>query len=127
ENAIGSAEEAVNKLNESEGKEGKKQEANIVDGKLYLFYSDYLYIFMLMGFNGGRAENMYERMGDLMQANIRHMGGRSFTMSKATVYYKLECEVTVPPLMLALPISTEYTSSGFKGWTFKEKMIRGYQ
>jgi hypothetical protein len=114
------------------GNKTSTEESNIMDNKLYLFYSDYLYLFLLMGFNDPTtSESMYLRTGDLIQANMSKVsGGESFLMSKATVYFKLDTKVNVSPLMLALPIASDDTPADFESWaywSFREEMTRGYQ
>jgi hypothetical protein len=69
--------------------EGEKQ-TNIKDKELYLFYSDYLYLFLLMGYNApATAEAMYLRTADVIQANMRKTTGyTAFQMQKATVFLR---------------------------------------
>jgi hypothetical protein len=109
-----------------------KKESNIQNNKLYLFYSDYLYLFLLMGFNAPTtAEAMCLRMADLVQANMRKATGNDvYLLSEATVYFKLETDVKVAPLMIAFPTADKHTPIGIESWaywTFHEKTVRGYQ
>jgi hypothetical protein len=113
-----------------------EKESNLMDtdndGKedVCLFYSDYLYLFLLIGYNADKADSMYKRTADLIQANIMHQGGKDFRMSNAHVYYRLKADLKVSPLMLALPIADEYTPDNigdWQYWRFKEDMVRGYQ
>jgi hypothetical protein len=115
--------------------DANNKEANFEDGKVYLFYSDYLYLFLLMGFiSSDTGEAQYLRVGDVIQANMRKTSdGKfegSFLMSDATVYFKLKNKIKVAPLMIALPIFSNDVPSDINSWeywTFTEEMTRGYQ
>ena len=96
-----------------------------------LFYSDYLYLFLFLGFQTGSASEMYLRIGDLMQANMRkYTGSEMYSLKNSQVYFKLNATIRVRPLMLALPIA----KNGFlnnpadkNDWcTFTISEIRGY-
>ena len=95
-----------------------------------LKYSDYLMLFVLLGFQGKNAETMYERIGDLIQANLIKITGRdSYSLNNSFVYFKVTARIRVKPLMLSLPISGRYSENpkSQAGWrTFEYKAIRGY-
>jgi hypothetical protein len=122
---------------ESGEENGSAKESNLMDTDgdgtkdVCLFYSDYIYLFLLIGYNNsGQADKMYKRTADVIQANIMHQGGGDFRMANANVYYRLAADMKVSPLMLALPIADEYTPDNigdWRYWQFKEDMVRGYQ
>ena len=96
-----------------------------------LFYSDYLYLFLYLGFqNKSSASEMYLRVGDLIQANMRNDTGKNTYMLKnARSYFELNAIIRVKPLMLALPISQEFSNNpkDKSDWcTFEIHEIRGY-
>lgn len=97
-----------------------------------LFYSDYLTLFVYLGLASDRsAKAMYERMAEVIQANIRKLSGENnYSMSKAKVYFELNAEIRVQPLMLSLPIFNEYENDldTKTDWcTFKVSSVRGYK
>jgi hypothetical protein len=126
--------DTLNGVGDSDHSDGEKNtEQNIKDGKVCFFYSDYLYFFLLIAFSSDSTGLFYERVGDLIQANLRETGKKNtdFLMSTAHVYYQLNTTVEVKPLMLALPIAANYTEekdiSSWSIWRFTERVYRGYQ
>ena len=105
------------------------------NGSSGIFYSDYLTLFLYMGLVGGGAleEDMYLRMAEVIQANMRRHEeiGPTFTMAKAQVYFKLSATIRVKPLMITLPI---FNSPEFENdldtktdWcTYSVTTVRGY-
>lgn len=96
-----------------------------------LFYSDYIYMFLYLGFeNDSSASEMYRRVGDLIQANMRKDTGKNTYMLKnAKSYFELNAKIRVKPLMLALPISQGFSTNpkDKNDWcTFEIHEIRGY-
>ena len=95
-----------------------------------IFYSDYLTLFVYLGLKSKAAESMYQRMAEVMQANIRKLSGNNeYTMQKAKVYFKLEAVIRVQPLMVALPIFNGYDHdlTTKTDWcTYKITTVRGY-
>lgn len=99
-----------------------------------IFYSDYIYLFLCMGFNGKKGSEMYLRVGDLIQANMRQTQGNNYSLKKSRVYFQLNAKVRVDPLMLELPMVSSYTqgigateSIAKDDWcTFNIKITRGY-
>ncbi len=95
-----------------------------------LFYSDYLYLFTLLGFQSDSASEMYRRTADLIQVNMRkYTGDSGYMMKNARSYFKLDATIRVDPLMLALPISRTVSNNPADrtDWcTFKIDEIRGY-
>lgn len=100
---------------------------------IYFSYKDYLYMFTILGFNSGDKEAcMYARIGDVIQANMRHIigsAGSSYRLAKSVVYFQFQATLRVKPLMLALPIANGYENNpkNSTDWcTFTYKIIRGY-
>ena len=96
-----------------------------------LFYSDYIYLFTLLGFKGKSASEMYRRTADVIQANMRkYTGTNTYVLKNAKSYFKLEAKIRVKPLMLALPMASDGYSNNPKDatdWcTFDISEIRGY-
>lgn len=105
-------------------KEGKNCENGI-------FYSDYIYMFLYLGFeNDSSASEMYRRVGDLIQANMRkYIGKNTYMLKNARSYFELNAKIRVKPLMLALPISRGFSNNpkDKNDWcTFEIHEIRGY-
>lgn len=96
-----------------------------------LFYSDYIYLFLYLGFeNDSSASEMYRRVGDLIQANMRkYTGKNTYMLKNAKSYFELNATIRVKPLMIALPISQGYSNNpkDKSDWcTFNIHEIRGY-
>ncbi|MCQ2455535.1 MAG: DUF5702 domain-containing protein [Clostridia bacterium] len=96
-----------------------------------LFYSDYIYMFLYLGFESdSSASEMYRRIGDLIQVNMRKDTGKNTYMLKnARSYFELNAKIRVKPLMLALPIAQGYSNNpkDKNDWcTFEIHEIRGY-
>ena len=98
-----------------------------------LFYSDYLTIFVYSGLSGGGSveDDMYERMAEIIQANMRKLigEGSTYSMSKCQVYFKLNATLRVKPLMITLPIFNDYENNldTATDWcTYTISTVRGY-
>ena len=96
-----------------------------------LFYSDYIYMFLYLGFeNESSASEMYRRVGDLIQVNMRkYTGKNTYMLKNAKSYFELNAKIRVKPLMLALPVSQGFSSNpkDKNDWcTFEIHEIRGY-
>lgn len=96
-----------------------------------LFYSDYIYLFLYMGFeNSTSASEMYRRTADLIQVNLRKYTGKSsYSLKNSRSYFELNATIRVNPLMLALPYALQYDNNpkDSNDWcTFKVHEIRGY-
>lgn len=97
-----------------------------------IFYSDYLTLLVYLGLTSdSSAKAMYERMAEVIQSNIRKLSNKNdYSMSKAKVYFELNSEIRVKPLMVTLPIFWEYDNDLDKktDWcTYKVSTIRGYK
>lgn len=101
-----------------------------------LFYSDYLTFFLISGLSSSKTSQvMYERMAEVIQMNMRFLIGHgdvsksSYKLKNSVVYFKLEAEVRVRPLMVALPTFVNFNSDfkDQKDWcTYKISTTRGY-
>lgn len=95
-------------------------------------YSDYLTLFLLCGLqNDELSPAMTVRMADVIQANMRKVTGNdAFEMSKSKVYFTLTAQERVEPIMVTLPIFSEYYDGELeknKDWcTYDTKITRGY-
>ena len=97
-----------------------------------LYYSDYLYVFLLLGLTGDTYPDMLLRVGDLIQANMRiATGDEEYSLDKTRCYFELTGKVRVRPLMMTLPIVTTVEGSSdmlqATDWcTYSLHLIRGY-
>ena len=96
-----------------------------------LFYSDYIYLFLYLGFeNESSASEMYRRVGDLIQANMRkYTDKNTYMLKNARSYFELNATIRINPLMLALPVSEGFSNNpkDKSDWcTFEIHEIRGY-
>ncbi|MDR1563439.1 MAG: DUF5702 domain-containing protein [Oscillospiraceae bacterium] len=79
-----------------------------------LRYSDYILLFVCMGFyeNNALSQQMYLRTADVMQANIAKLSNdSSYTLTKSYVYFNVDTTIRVKPLMLSLPILNSYSNN----------------
>lgn len=94
------------------------------------FYSDYLTMFVYMGIHGKNGAAMYQRVAEVIQANIRKMSNdTTYSMKNARVYFQFDSTVRVKPLLLTLPIFDEYgdeLETNTDWCTYKVKLVRGY-
>lgn len=81
-------------------------------GKMKFFYGDYLalILFLKLSTSGSNEYSYYARIADVVQANMSQNISRDsgFLAKKAVVYYQGKASVQVKPLMLQLPIASEY-------------------
>lgn len=98
-----------------------------------MYYSDYMYLFLMVGVNSHIYEDMLLRTGDLVEANMRLAKGEEYDLAKARSYFKLHAKVRVKPMMLTLPIVFSMDGvdpSGLlesKDWcTYEIDIFRGY-
>ena len=99
-------------------------------GKVGLYYSDYLYLFLMLGFGGGKKDAMLQRIGDVAQANMRLVNKKSdYSLIKSITYFQVDATIKVTPLMLDLSFADSYTNNpknNEKVFSYKVKEIRGY-
>ncbi len=104
-----------------------------------LFYSDYLMIFVYLGLSGHGEleENMYKRIAEVIEYNMSAKPGisgseKKYSLSNSKVYFRLEATIRVKPLMITLPIFSDYDETTQKmteshDWcTYKVNTVRGY-
>lgn len=97
----------------------------------YFQYSDYLYIFLLLGMNENE-QAVYSRIGDVMQANMRHItgeNGKNYKLSLSVTYFRLSATLRVKPLMITLPYFSGYENDldSKTDWcTYTINTVRGY-
>ena len=108
-------------------KDGTFGEKDISAGAKGLYYSDYMYIFLLL--NTSNYEDMLYRIGDLVEANMRQ-SNKDFDLSKTKCFFKMTAHAKVKPLMLTLPIVQSYGTGNMlisDTWcSYDIKTIRGY-
>lgn len=105
------------------------QKTNTGEG---LFYSDYLTLFVYLGFNSDAQQGMYQRMAEVIQFNIGTMANSTtYSLKNSQMYFQLNAELRVKPLMITLPFfsmdeySNEMTTK--TDWcTYKISTVRGY-
>lgn len=125
-----------NKIDEifgpSSGKGGDNPDAKTkgVASVLSFYYSDYLRLFLFVGLYTNE-EKILLRMGDVIQANMKHNSGdASYLLKNAAVYVNLDATIEVKPTFIALPLFSdiiEKDPTADKGWyTIKYKSIAGY-
>ncbi|MBR1864404.1 MAG: Tad domain-containing protein [Ruminococcus sp.] len=126
--------DAMSEMGEQDG-EG----STVVDEGL--FYSDYITLFTLIGLSeSSTAKAMYERLAEVIECNmdlvinghdaskVSSSGG--YALKKSVVYFKLEAEIQVRPLLVTLPIFNGYSgteAASDTDWrTYKISAVRGY-
>lgn len=102
------------------------------DGK-GMYYSDYMYLFLLTGLTSDMYPAMLLRTGDLIEANMKLKKGGDYDLAKSLCYFHLKAQLRVKPLMLTLPIVSSMEgvdASGVlenKDWcTYEVDIYRGY-
>ena len=87
-------------------------------------------MFLYLGFESNSASEMYRRIGDLIQANMRkYTGKNSYMLKNSKSYFELNATIRVKPLMLTLPMSQDYSNNpkDKSDWcTFEISEMRGY-
>lgn len=103
------------------------------DGKAItgLHYSDYLTLFVLIGFGSDKSEDMTLRMAEVIQANMRKLtADTTYDMGKAGTYFKIEAKMKVKPLLIDVSFFNQYNeaydSSNMDWSTYDVSVIRGY-
>ena len=97
-----------------------------------LFYSDYMFLFVYFGLSDNDvAKNMYQRMAEVMQTNMKNQKGvpQSYSLAKSQVYFRLKAQIRVKPIMITLPYFVDYKNNlnTATDWcTFDVETIRGY-
>lgn len=99
-----------------------------------LYYSDYLYIFLLTATqNSEKYQDILKRLGDVIQSNMQLVVGgeeeEKYTLTKSYCYFKIYSKMRVKPLMLDLPVVTGYKPTDFDFSTvssYTVDTVRGY-
>lgn len=96
-----------------------------------LRYSDYLCIFIVCGMQSDIGEAMTLRCADIIQTNMRKVTSKeSYKLANAKTYFSLESQLKVDPLLITLPLYSDYTeaydSTNTDWCTYDIKKIRGY-
>ena len=97
-----------------------------------MHYSDYLFLFVYFGLTDNDvAYNMYQRMAEVMQTNMKNQKGvpDSYSLVNSKVYFKLKAQIRVKPIMITLPYFVDYKNNlnTATDWcTFDIETIRGY-
>ena len=99
-----------------------------------IYYSEYIYMFTLLGLTSGMYDTMLKRTADVIEANMRlQTGNKGWDKNKATMYYKLKSKVKVSPLMLTIPHIQSFGGSRLQefkesdSWTtYDIELVRGY-
>lgn len=95
------------KIKESISDVTDKSKGKDAKGGLTFQYSDYLKLFLFLKlFNEGKSYDVYARTADVIQANMQKciVNDDQYLLSKSVVYFKLNSNVRVQPLMLELPL-----------------------
>ena len=99
------------------------------------YYSDYLMIFVYLALQSSYGDDVYQRIAEVMQANMRKITGKDsgddiYKMSNAKVYFRLNAEIKVDPLMIDIPYFDGTAATDMKNdttWcTYDISMKRGY-
>lgn len=100
---------------------------------LTMSYGDYLFVFLFTAFGdgGGLSEAAYFRMGRVIEANMKldSAEGGAFSLANAKTMFTFTAEVEVAPLMLDLPLASDYTdnlSDGSRWNKYTIEVTRGY-
>ncbi len=118
-----------------EGMEDVASKGKNKKGDLGMFqYSDYMMIFLLLQLTSedkGKADGVYKRIGDVIQANMREkiINSSDFMLSKSITQFKMDFSITASPLILNLGIYADYADNpnAITQWrTVTGSMARGY-
>ena len=101
-----------------------------------LRYSDYMYIFLIQQSLGNSSyTTLLTRIGKLVEGNMKLMTGKDWKIDNCIMYYQLQGQVKVEPLMLTLPLIQSFDAKGKSAkdvikttkWAeFTIKQIKGY-
>jgi hypothetical protein len=103
--------------------------------EFHVSYNQYLYIFLILGFESDKSQDMYVRISNLIEHNLNYIiKGKDgnvidkWQKSKAIVYFNMKATIRVKPLMLSLPIASysENPKDSVDWCTFTYETSRGY-
>ena len=111
--------------------EGLTQKSKYNNNGKGLYYSDYLTIFVYLGFQDSKtSSDMYKRIAKLISTNIGSLRNEAdYSLSKSFVYFNLQASVVVDPLLFNMNIYNGYNEGivDKKGWrTYNVNITRGY-
>lgn len=92
-------------------------------------YGDYMYVFLFCALSSEMAPKAYQRLGRLIECNMQlAKSDDSYDLKKAKTMFTFESNLEVKPLMLDLPLASEYTDGiGESSWNkYYLEMTRGY-
>lgn len=115
---------------ENESMSAGKNDGALGVGGLFFQYSDYLQILMFVSLlNSDKANAIYLRTADVIQVNMNKLtkpkGG--YLMSKAQIYYTLNVDITVKPLLLPVPMIDNHLSASGSDNNASTKSSEGYK
>lgn len=97
------------------------------------YYSDYLMVFLYAALAGGDdlEKQVYLRTAELIQSNLRKHDEipDTYSLKKARMYFNINAEMRVKPLMITLPIFNDYENNLTEktDWcTYRVRKTRGY-
>ncbi len=97
--------------------------------ELCLRYSDYLFIFLYSGFQDNNS-SFYTRLGNVIQANMKLVTKNTeYDLVKAKTMFAISGTMEVTPLMMDLPLSSDYEDGLLESLNWKRfgvEIIRGY-
>lgn len=108
--------------------------AKCVDNEFSMTYKDFLYVFLYMEL-ASEPDDTYERIGDVIQVNMRKKLGNGeisssdYQLKKAITNFKCQTKLKVDPLLLSLPLIYDFVGDPFDNdnWcTFEYCLVRGY-
>lgn len=99
-----------------------------------LFYSDYMYMFLIMAASSDNAyKSMLLRIGDLIEANVAKRKGSDFDLEQCQCFFQMTSTLRVKPLLLTLPIvdsmegvDASSLRDNTEWCTYSISVIRGY-
>ncbi|MBF1123130.1 MAG: Tad domain-containing protein [Solobacterium sp.] len=101
-----------------------------------LFYSDYMYAFLVyQSIDNSMYTTLLNRIGKLVEGNMQLRKGGEWKLDNCIMYYQLQGQVKVEPLMLTIPIIQSFDANGRSAkdvikttkWAeFTIKQVKGY-
>lgn len=95
-----------------------------------LFYSDYLTMFVYIGLQGTNSQAMCQRMGEVIQENMRKLTKKTdYSLKESVLYFELNAKLRVDPLLGTLPlfVNNGYNMEESADWcVYDINTVRGY-
>lgn len=96
----------------------------------YMGYCDYLKVLLFAKLQTEDGENaIYKRIADVVQVNTAKRTGEEYKLSDAVVYYKIEAEFEVAPIVLGWKLIKDEPGNPYQeiSWrSFKYSTTKGY-